>query len=81
MCFSYCDMLYKWIFDLFLEKHLLAIYSFFINLWSYRQQWPTFYKQNRTKRNPAYISLQRASLSPNLLMFIKVLSLNSEFNG
>ena len=80
---------YKRLFDLFVKKYLLAMYFFFLKkkkknqLWSYGQQCSTFYKQtkNLKNKNLTYISLWWASLSPNLLMFILVLSLNAEFNG
>ena len=79
---------YKWLFDLFLEKYLLAMYS---SLFKKKKKtavelWTTMFyilqaNKKLKKQNLTYISLWWASLSPNLLMFISVLSLNSELNG
>ena len=57
---------YKWLFDLFVKKYLLAMYSFLFKkkkkqLWSYGQQCSTFYKQKKKKlkknKNLTYLSL------------------------
>lgn len=78
MCCS--DMLYKWLFDLFLKKHLLAICTF-LNKPMVLLTAIIYILQTKNKQNLASTSRHWASLSPNLLMFINVLSLNSQFIG